>query len=318
MIQVIKVMLMGLILFFGGIILTSNGMKHINSEYFKGFVNKVTKNQFICIIIGIIISIALNNSSLVAVSALLLVNAELITVRKAFGIIAGSTIALQILSAFEVDVIQYAAILFCTASAVYLVKKAWNKIADKKTILNIMLSYIIIIISLNLLKSGMLGCIESQWINSVLVDLESNIMVNMLLGLVLSGLCWSPYFIAGLMIAFRTINIIDLETSGEIMLGSCLGIIIPVILAGIVLNKEAKKTALYYLLFELLIAVFSIPVLGKYAEEVLRVSTDPSRQVCFLNCFLGIRCIILIVFFTIAAMVINKITSKIRNRRDNT
>ena len=56
-----------------------------------------------------------------------------------------------------------------------------------------------------------------------------------------------PYYIPGFMITLTTVNILDVNASAQIMIGSCLGIIVPVILSSILLNKEVKKISCYYL-----------------------------------------------------------------------
>ncbi|WP_428817175.1 Na/Pi symporter [Clostridium butyricum] len=317
MTTIVNIILIGLILFFGGIRLTSYGIKHGNFEYFKELVDKIIKNEFIGIIIGIILSIALNNSSLLAVSVLLLVNHKLITGRKAFGMIAGSTIALEILSSVKLGKVKYVALLLGVALLLYIIIKCRKKIVNKKAIVSIALGYIIIIISLNLLKYGTVSYIRSDCMYSVLVEYGDNFIVNILVGIFLSGLSWNPYYIPGFMITLATVNILDINASAQIMIGSCLGIIVPVILSSIMLNKEVKKISCYYLLFELLILIFTIPMLGKYTESVLRIYTNQAQQICTLNFLIGITFVILILIFTFIFMITHKIIWKIRNKNNN-
>jgi phosphate:Na+ symporter len=110
---VIKV-LGGLALFIFGIERLSSSLQKITSNKLKSILNTVTKKSWSSVLVGLFTTMIIQSSSATSVMTVGFVNAGLITLRQAIGIIMGAnigtTITAQIVS-FNIDMLAFPIII---------------------------------------------------------------------------------------------------------------------------------------------------------------------------------------------------------------
>ncbi|WP_158523402.1 Na/Pi symporter [Clostridium taeniosporum] len=298
---------MGLILFFAGIKLLSSSMKDEYIKKFKGIIDKVIRNEFIGAALGIIASIVFQNSSLVAISAIILVNSELMSLRQAFSIILGVTIALQL--NFNISPYLYTFILIILI--LFMIIKSKNK----KSIVSIVLSYVILLIGLLLINFAMQEDLMSSLLMTII---GKSCFCNILIGLCMGTLYWSSSYSVGILIALSATGYIDIKTISQILIGFSVATSIPILLSNIVtsnLNKEAKKTTLLCLFFNTVIVLIQIPLIKATINYVNLISEDIVVQIVRLKSIFGSNIIIEILILISCLMVINWVINKVWKKR---
>jgi phosphate:Na+ symporter len=121
-IEIVMGVLGGIGIFLYGMYLASEGLKKSASQRLKDFLSKVTKNQLYGSFVVILLAEVLQSSSAATVMVVGFVNAGLITLRRAMGVMLGSAIGTTItvqLIAFKIT--DYALIFIALGAFIFFI-----------------------------------------------------------------------------------------------------------------------------------------------------------------------------------------------------
>ena len=121
----------GIALFLYGIRIMGNGIERLAGSKLKKILEKLTKNRFMGLILGVVITGIIQSSNAVSVMTVGFVNAGLMPLENAVGVIMGANVGTTItgqLIAFNIDkfapIIAFVGVMGMT----FLKKKPWNNI----------------------------------------------------------------------------------------------------------------------------------------------------------------------------------------------
>lgn len=98
MIEVILALVGGLVLFSYGVNSLSGHIQSVLGENVKNIILKFTSNTFYSIITGVVVTAVLDSSSAVIIITIVFVNANLLGLRQAMGVVLGANIGTTISS----------------------------------------------------------------------------------------------------------------------------------------------------------------------------------------------------------------------------
>ena len=119
----------GLGLFLYGMKLMSDGLENVAGEKLKGILEKITSNKVIGVLVGTIVTAIIQSSSATTVMVVSFVNAGLMTLTQATGVILGSNIGTTITAQMVSFNLEVIAPIFIGVGAIVMMsaKKKKNK-----------------------------------------------------------------------------------------------------------------------------------------------------------------------------------------------
>ena len=245
-------------LFIFAIKLLSENLQALSGSNFKRTLNKLTKNNFSTIVTGTLFTTAIQSSSAASVFILGFVNAGLINLRKAFGLILGANIGTTltlwlVYFGLKFDLIQIALPLVLIAFPFYLSKKR-----NQRKIGGILFSLSLLFLSLYFLKTFLPSIESHQKLQEFFQDLANyGILTNLLFiffGVLLTVLVHfsSASITIAILLASKGLPI---ELAAMIVLGANIGTTFTAHLVAAIGDKYTKVVAAFHTLFNILVAI---------------------------------------------------------------
>jgi len=269
----------GLGLFIYGMKIMGDGLENAAGDGLKSILEKVTKNPIIAVVVGAIVTAIIQSSSATTVMVVGFVNAGLMNLAQAAGIIMGANIGTTItaqLVAFKLDEIA-PLFVFIGAAIIMFAKKK-----QKKDIGNIILGFGILFIGMGQMSAAMQPLRELSLFNEILTTVGEHWYLGILAGAIITAVLQSSSATTGILVALATTGAIDIKDALPIVFGCNIGTCVTAMLASIGTTKTARKAAILHLIFNLGGTLIFIPVLlsGILADAVSTISPeDVSRQI---------------------------------------
>ncbi|MBS5939258.1 Na/Pi cotransporter family protein [Clostridium sartagoforme] len=277
--MVIIKLLGGLGLFIYGMKIMGDGLENAAGDGLKSILEKVTRNPVIAVIVGAIVTAVIQSSSATTVMVVGFVNAGLMNLAQAAGIIMGANIGTTItaqLVAFKLDQI---APLFVFVGA-FIVMFAKKK--KRKDIGSIILGFGILFVGMGQMSAAMKPLTASPIFNEILATVGDKWYLGILAGALITAVLQSSSATTGILVALATAGAIDITQALPIVFGCNIGTCVTAMLATVGTSKTAHKAALLHLIFNLGGTLIFIPVLvsGLLGDVVSTISPgDVSRQI---------------------------------------
>lgn len=277
--MIIIKLLGGLGLFIYGMKIMGDGLENAAGDKLKSILEKVTKNPIIAVLVGTIVTVVIQSSSATTVMVVGFVNAGLMNLAQAAGIIMGANIGTTItaqLVAFKLDTIA-PLFVFLGAAVIMFAKRK-----KKKDIGNIILGFGILFVGMGQMSSAMKPLTQLPIFNDILTTVGGHWYLGIIAGAVITAILQSSSATTGILVALATAGAIDINAALPIVFGCNIGTCITAMLASIGTTKTARKAAILHLIFNLGGTLLFIPILvsGLLANIVLSISPDEvSRQI---------------------------------------
>lgn len=276
-IKIIIQLMGGLGLFIYGMKLMGDGLENAAGEGLKTILEKVTSNRIMGVGIGAIVTAVIQSSSATTVMVVGFVNAGLMTLAQAAGVIMGANIGTTItaqLVAFKLD--QVAPVFVFVGAALVMFAKA----KKRKEIGNIILGFGILFTGMGAMSGAMKPLASSPMFTDVLLAIGDNWFIGIIAGAAITAILQSSSATTGILIALASTGLIDIGLALPIVFGCNIGTCITAMLASVGTNKTAHKAALLHLVFNIVGTIVFLPFIGLIAKFVQHVSPDDvSRQI---------------------------------------
>lgn len=267
----------GLGLFLYGMKLMSDGLENIAGERLKGILEKITSNKIMGVLVGTIVTAVIQSSSATTVMVVSFVNAGLMSLVQATGVILGSnigtTITAQIVS-FNLEVV---APIFIGIGAILMLSSKKKKIKD---IAVISVGFGILFMGMGLMSSSMKPIAGLEIFKEIIIIMGRYSILGVLVGVIMTAIVQSSSATTSILVALAAAGTIDMKIAFPIVLGCNIGTCVTAIIASLTANKTAKKAALLHLLFKIFGTIIFLP-LSVYVVKVVAYLTPNNlgRQV---------------------------------------
>jgi phosphate:Na+ symporter len=268
----------GLALFIFGMNLMGEGLKKAAGERLRVILETITKNPISGIIVGTLVTMIIQSSSATTVMVVGFVNARLMTLRQATGVIMGATIGTTItaqLIAFNIGDYAYL-IAFLGFILFFFIKyKNWQYIGE------VFFGLGVLFIGLNtmsdMLKPLANHPIFAEWI----VNLGKHPGMGVLVGTLMTVIVQSSSATVGVLqtIASQPVIInnaiqplIPLTSAIPILLGDNIGTTITALLASIGANKAAIRAAVFHTLIKIFGCLVFLLAMPLFLNLILFIS----------------------------------------------
>ena len=267
----------GLGLFLYGMKLMSDGLENVAGEKLKGILEKITSNKVIGVLVGTIVTAIIQSSSATTVMVVRFVNAGLMTLTQATGVILGSNIGTTITAQMVSFNLEVIAPIFIGVGAIVMMSAKKKRIKD---LAYIALGFGILFMGMGLMSSSLKPISNLQIFNDFISVIGKNHFLGVLVGLTMTAILQSSSATTGILVALANSGNIDMNVAFPIILGCNIGTCVTAILAGLTANRTAKKAALLHLLFNIFGTVLFLPFSDKVVTFVNYLTPDNvARQV---------------------------------------
>lgn len=267
----------GLGLFLYGMKLMGDGLENAAGEGLKTILEKVTSNPVMGVLVGTAVTAIIQSSSATTVMVVGFVNAGLMNLYQAVGVIMGANIGTTVTAqmvAFKLD--HIAPIFVGVGAAIVLFSKS-NK---RREVGNIVLGFGILFMGMGIMGDSMKPISSSPQFKDFVVTVGNNWIVGLIAGLAMTAVVQSSSATTGILIALASTGSITMEVALPIIFGCNIGTCVTALLSSIGTSKTARKAALIHLIFNIFGTLLFIPLRGQLTHLVQYISpTDVKRQI---------------------------------------
>jgi len=257
----------GLAIFLFGCSFLSKNLQKSAGYQFQNILHKLSKSKFAGLISGIIFTFIFQSSSATSVMIVSLVNSGIITLTRAIPILIGSAIGTTItvqLIAFRLT--DYALLIVGTGFIFSITEKPLLK-----NIGGALMGVGFVFYGMHIMSESMQPLKNITLIGDVILKLK-NPIIGILTGLILTALIQSSAAFIGIILTLSTQNLITLEASIPLILGTNLGTTITALLASINSSQESKQVALSYFIFKFLGIFIILPWITGFTMLVKNIT----------------------------------------------
>ncbi len=252
----------GLALFLYGMVLLSSGLERVSGGKLEKTLETLTNTVIKGVLLGIVATAAVQSSSATTVIVVGLVNAKVLKLRNAIGVIMGAnigtTITAHILRLSDIETTNIflsfletstLAPLACIIGAAFVILNSRGKKRDLGVVL---LGFGILFTGMLTMSGAVRPLAESEVFLRAFEMFEETPVLGVLTGSVVTAVLQSSSASVGILQALSTTGVISFAMAFPIIMGQNIGTTITPVLASIGASKNAKKSAAVHVIFNIL------------------------------------------------------------------
>lgn len=305
----------GIGIFLYAIRMISDSLQLLAGNSLQNLIGMLTKTPILGVAIGALVTVLIQSSSATTVMTVSFVDAGLMTLKQAIGVIMGANIGTTItgqIIAFKIKDYVYIFIII----GVFL--HMFGSTNRQKYLGSGLLGFGLLFIGMQTMESSM-SVLRTR--SDIFLMFSENPFMGLLAGTLLTLVVQSSSATVGLTIVLGTQGLLPLEAAIPIVLGDNIGTTITAILASIGTKRSAKQACLAHVLFNVLGVCIFFPFIPLYTEFIAASASSIGHQIANAHTFFNLtNTIIFLPFVSIFAQLIIKIipnNPKDKNRAVN-
>ena len=262
MYTLITELLSGLALFLFGMKFMSESLQKAAGEKLRSILNSVTKNRVVAVLFGALFTAIIQSSGATTVMEVSFVNAGIMTLENSIGITFGANIGTTITSQLvSLKLTAIAPFIIFIGAAIIMFGKApiLRKVAE------IIFGFGSLFLGINFMTGALGNLSDFPSIMSVFEAL-SNPFISVLAGLILTVIVQSSSVTVSVLVLLADSGLVGLGACVYFILGANIGSCTPAVMAAMNANKDAKRTALVHVLFNV-IGMVVISIIMLFAKD---------------------------------------------------
>jgi len=280
MTEIVLSLIGGLVLFLYAVLSLSETIKEWAGTRARDGIARLTKNIFSAIVVGIVATIILDSSSAVIILTVVLVNAAVLTFRQSIGIVMGANVGTTVSSQIiALDVSQYSPVFLLVGLVLLFVGAAKPGIYRTGKVL---LFFGMLFFGLFTMERAVEPLRDSPRFLEWMDHLE-NPLLGAAIGAVVTVILQSSSATVGMVLTLAKESLITLPAGIAVMLGAELGTCADTLLATVRSSRQALKTGLFHLIFNLTTIVLGLAFFGFFVALVERVSGEAEIKTQIAN-----------------------------------
>lgn len=265
----------GLGLFLFGMHYMSDGMQNLAGDRLRKIISAITNNRIMAVLVGLLATVIVQSSSVTTVMVIGFVNAGLMTLVQALGVIIGANIGTTITGWVLVLKIGKYGLPMAGAGALTML---FSK-SDKSKYRSMMVMGLgLVFFGLELMKDGFKPIRNMpqflELFQKFNVDSFGTVLIVALIGALLTAVVQSSSATLGITITLATQELISYQTGVALVLGLNVGTTITAILASIGAKSNAKRAAVAHTTLNIVGILWILPLYWWYLD-ILKNFADP-------------------------------------------
>ncbi|GAA0092163.1 MULTISPECIES: Na/Pi cotransporter family protein [Paraclostridium] len=287
----------GLGLFLYGMNLMAEGLEKSAGSKLKRIVELLTSNVFMGVIVGAFVTAIIQSSSATTVMVVGFVNAGIMNLTQAIGVIMGANIGTTVTAQLvSFDLNGMAPIALGIGIILYLFASK----PKVKNIAEILIGFGILFTGMDFMKNAVEPLAEYKGFTDLLVGFGDHPLLGLLLGFGITAIVQSSSASMGMLIALASQGLIPLNAALPILYGQNIGTCVTSLISSVGASRNAKRAAVMHLIFNVLgTAVFLIVLNKPVVSFVTNMNPgDVARQIANTHTLFNIISVIILLPFT--------------------
>lgn len=271
----------GLGAFLFGMKYMGDGLELAAGSKMKDLLEKLTRNKILGFLLGMFVTVVIQSSSATTVMVMGFINAGIMDLAQATGVIFGANIGTTITSILiALDVSAIAPFCICVGAFMML----YTKKARLKHIGQVILGFGLLFQGLHTMSAAMKPLGQVVWFQSFIMNAKNPIL-GILVGALICAVIQSSSAAVGIVQALALQGLMPLHFASYLICGINIGSAMPTILASMSARNNAKRAAMIYLIYNVVGCVVMAPVtmLTPYTDLIERLIPDPMFQVSVVH-----------------------------------
>lgn len=271
----------GLGLFLFGIRTMGDGLENAAGAKLKRMLEVLTGNRFLAVLVGFVVTAIIQSSTATTVMVVGFVNAGMMSLAQAVGVIMGANIGTTVTSLLI-------ALNFSSVAAASVLVGVILMLASKKTVVKnlgaIFTGFGLLFLGIDMMSDSMAPLRESAgFMNFIITVSESPLrpLFGIILGIVMTAVLQSSSASVGVLQTLAMQGLVPLKFSVFVLFGQNIGTCLTALFSTVGAKKNSKRAAVIHLLFNLIgTGIFIlIALLTPYVEWIEKLSPDPMAQI---------------------------------------
>ena len=238
----------GLALFLFGMRLMGDGLQHAAGPKLKHFLSLMTRNRFIAMLTGLCVTAIIQSSGASTVMVVGFVNAQMLTLSQAVGVILGANIGTTVTSLLLSVKFEPGAVF---AFAGMLTIMLMDKNETGKQIGYVFMGLGVLFTGMNAVSAAMLPLRDDPALQGLMAGVQ-NPLLGVLVGMLVTALLQSSSVSVGIIQMMAGAGLISLNGAMYLVLGAQIGACTPTLMAMANTGVSAKRAAMVHLIFNVL------------------------------------------------------------------
>jgi phosphate:Na+ symporter len=266
----------GMALFLFGVDKLSEGMEKLAGNQIQVWLDRMTNKPIKGAVFGAVATALIQSSSLLMVTMIGLINANLMTLQQAIGVMMGqeigTTLTAQIV-AFKVGDLCFLFIALGFVLVEFVRGNGWREYGE------IILGFGVLFLGMNLMSDALKVLAQSPMVAAWLTFMGRNIPAGIFAGMVTTAIVQSSSAVTGLVVAMGISNAVTLPAAVAILLGANIGTCITGLVASLRLSKASRRASIAQILINVFGVLLFLPFLNPFTRLVSSTSTLLPRQI---------------------------------------
>ena len=268
----------GLGLFLYGMNLMGDGLQKSAGAKLKKIIELLTSNVIMGVLVGMLVTMVIQSSSATTVMVVGFVNAGIMSLTQAIGVIMGANIGTTVTAQLvSLDVDFLAPISLGIGIVIYMFAKK----SKTRHIAEILLGFGILFTGMEFMKDAVSPLKEYEGFTNMLLSFGSNPILGVLMGFAITAIVQSSSASMGMLIALASEGLIPITAALPILYGENIGTCVTSLISSIGATKNARRAAVMHLTFNLIGSlIFMFILSGPIVKLVTYIDPDnTARQI---------------------------------------
>ena len=307
----------GLGLFLYGMNLMAEGLQKSAGDKLKKIVEKLTSNTVMGVLVGTVVTAIIQSSSAATVMVVGFVNAGIMSLSQAIGVIMGANIGTTITAQLvSLDVDFLAPVALGIGIVIYMFS---NK-PKHKNIAEILIGFGILFTGMDFMKEAVKPLAGYQGFTDMLLSFGHHPILGVLMGFAITAIVQSSSASMGMLIALASQGLIPITAALPILYGENIGTCVTSLISSIGASRNARRAAIMHLTFNVLGSMIFMFILSKPIVAIVTAidPTDAARQIANAHTLFNIlNVIVLLPFNKLIVKLALKLVPETKGEQDD-
>ena len=238
----------GIGLFLFGIKFMGDGLELAAGSKLKKLLEVLTSNRFLAVLVGFVVTAVIQSSSATTVMVIGFVNAGLMNLAQAVGVIMGANIGTTVTSvliALDLTDIAPLAIFIGVILMIFFKKKMTTHIGQ------IICGFGLVFLGMSTMSSSMEPLRDFQPFQDFIINAKNPFM-GVMIGLVMTAIIQSSSATIGILQALASQNLVPIEFAVYVLFGMNIGTCVTALISTAGTKVNSKRAAVIHLLFNII------------------------------------------------------------------
>lgn len=301
-IQIIIRVLGGIGLFLFAVKLISDSLQLLAGDRLRRLIGMLTSTPLTGVLAGAGVTVLIQSSSAVTVMTVSFVDAGLMTLKQAIGVIMGANIGTTVTGQILAVNIKSYAYLFVLCGALL---SLFCKSGRAAYAGNGLLGFGLLFVGMETIEGAMSFLHDKQ---DLFLMFSRNPLTGLTAGMLLTLLVQSSSAAVGLTIALGTQGLLPLEAAIPIILGDNIGTTVTAVLASLGADRTAKQACAAHVLFNVIGVCIFLPLMPFYIGFIQATSADIGHQIANAHTLFNVcNTLLFLPFITPFSRLVSKI-----------